>query len=1191
MIGGNGSDYLLAGEYAFDVVDMEDANHSWLGQYSPNGSESCVLVAGSLVVKTPIFDLFDPDLKLPLLARAEQGDDDQQPESPQDAITRKWKNLFSTLEQYYDYDNNWIPSAIDDSYGLGEETHEDEDVLLGSNAPDVIFGSQGRDIIAGNLQSDIVRGGGGDDTIFAGCIPQEWVVDASHIPVDGTKDDSGNVIIGDGGSDTIYGSDHNDITFADTARWNQDANVHWSDYLDVLYGLALGRITSKLPKFIRLPERIESLPFLQRTVATRDYLAQIAAEGVLSNSQKNVLDTAVGILSSKLSSWLLTATDYFKNAPLGAQLATQICDSATDITAFATYGLYTSSEDDLPDVIMGGNGTDIIGGGRGYGDILLGQAGDDFIVGDSLEGSGDLSSWRNLLSSPWIPALAAGAMFIPGVNLIAAGVTLATATAWYTAGSAVADAAMITYMLSQQGSGAIEFADAGGTDFIYGGLGNDRLVGGGANDIIYAGGFNRVDSTTTNDTLLGGEGVDYLYNYALTGALSISALRRSGTRQLLDSDKQVATIYGDEGGDHIRSGVGGAVIYADGVEETLTTENDASESSDGPIAARAFLQNAANPRASEDCDDTIEVLGGDNRIVGGPGNDVINTGKGNDFIVADVADPDFYKSWGEIGDIDSLFSNPAPIYVNDYFGERDAATPTIDKVFDSGGKNYVLLGSGDDEYTAIDPGNHGWNVVSGGDGVDRIAGAGKYSILIGGDGDDTLTGGEGRNLIVGDDVTTIPLIDAYPRNVTIDVGDIFSADAIDLSPVGWVNFNRGVGNDTITGGPRMDLVIGGDGEDTIKASPHDPSTKKSDFNVIFGDDVNYPRAGRGAWVIPSSIKTFFDRDRRDLLDRRSDNSTSDGAGDLIRGGYSNVVFGDEGNDVIIGGPSFDFLVGDDGDDKLYGREGVDWLEGGEDSDLLVDPSNGSFLWGEPQGRWDSWLHWNDADEFYFNIPSAFSLPSAGAHRFTDYDGGVQDRKLSTEPAVPVFPPSPLFLDATSSVAPSHLDQRWLLGDATNLNLLQDVGEYAVEALVLTAFDRVQLDTADLSGDLLGEASGDAITLDVDAAGYGWFIDATPWESSEFDAKGAAIDEQAKGRVDLLSVVIHELGHIQGLGHSDDPDDFMFETLPPGTRRVSALLNDVFYEELRLADDEEEEGELDCRLDDSLLELLAGGDRR
>ncbi|HUE73928.1 MAG TPA: hypothetical protein VMP01_23815, partial [Pirellulaceae bacterium] len=109
-------------------------------------------------------------------------------------------------------------------------------------------------------------------------------------------------------------------------------------------------------------------------------------------------------------------------------------------------------------------------------------------------------------------------------------------------------------------------------------------------------------------------------------------------------------------------------------------------------------------------------------------------------------------------------------------------------------------------------------------------------------------------------------------------------------------------------------------------------------------------------------------------------------------------------------------------------------------------------------------------------------------------------------------------------------------------LTEAVARWAAAGADTSALGSIQINIADLSGAALGLASGDAIWLDANAAGWGWFVDATPWDDSEFSTPG---NQGEMNRMDLLTAVMHELGHV--LGHDHDDGGVMAETLAAGVR--------------------------------------------
>jgi len=136
------------------------------------------------------------------------------------------------------------------------------------------------------------------------------------------------------------------------------------------------------------------------------------------------------------------------------------------------------------------------------------------------------------------------------------------------------------------------------------------------------------------------------------------------------------------------------------------------------------------------------------------------------------------------------------------------------------------------------------------------------------------------------------------------------------------------------------------------------------------------------------------------------------------------------------------------------------------------------------------------------------------------------------------------------------------GSSVTVSQVQATLNRAIELMVASGFDLslfagVQVQIVDFGNEAtLGMAGANLILIDNDAFGHGWFIDPTLADNNEFVFSGdegvADLSSIAYGKVDLLTVLMHELGRLAGENVVGDPNDLMTETLGTGIRRLPSF---------------------------------------
>jgi Ca2+-binding RTX toxin-like protein len=443
---------------------------------------------------------------------------------------------------------------------------------------------------------------------------------------------------------------------------------------------------------------------------------------------------------------------------------------------------------------------------------------------------------------------------------------------------------------------------------------------------------------------------------------------------------RTAIVFGGEGVDKIKTGIGDSYVDGRGADDVIST-------SDKTVLDASNAYVLPNAKAI---------------VAGGLGNDSISVGNGNDTIAGDdtlgitattstvVNELEGGTASVTLPDWTQLFTDPGTTFPRSLSTGADGndtinAGLGTDNVFGNGGND--TLGIGADNALAAtvnacktgpcDFKSKGATLV-GGQGNDNIAG---------GTGDDTIyTGPQTATTYDGDgasDYVTTPTTNTVDTGVGSDT--VYGSTGVDIVAGHSIPPHSPATTDTIYGGAANDILVGGYGPDSIFGGPGDDYVIAEPSNV----DIAHPGTphGFGPEYTVTHIaspdagtqpKTLVGGDGNDHIiggdgssnvdGDRYNNQSDDAHSRCIAGTERNPAKGvasdpvdenvnlvTDGNDLIIGGAGIDNVRAGGGNDsvdakgntdRVCGEKGVDTIHGGTEADEVWGGSDGDTIYGD-----------------------------------------------------------------------------------------------------------------------------------------------------------------------------------------------------------------------------------------------------
>lgn len=393
---------------------------------------------------------------------------------------------------------------------------------------------------------------------------------------------------------------------------------------------------------------------------------------------------------------------------------------------------------------------------------------------------------------------------------------------------------------------------------------------------------------------------------------------------------------------------------------------------------------------STDIDIAFAPLGGGtaagNLIVGSAGTDTLN------IVATETTGAIVYGQQG----VDNIDANDAED-VTIFAGQGNDVVTEVGSnalVYGNDGRDSITLTTAAGETATVFGGS---NVVGADDGIDTIlGGAGDHliygnagnDVLTGGTGDDTIFGGQDDDLIDGGAGDNVLYGNLGDDSITGGTGDstIFGGQDNDSLTGGSGDeaIYGNLGNDIIITSTGVDTLVGGAGDDSIGGSVAAVGGAVSTGNLVAGSEVY---GGLGDDVISLTIVSGAAGAQTSIFGGNNLVGSADGD-DLITvaGTVDASIFGNQGNDTIVGGVASNEIFGGEGNDSLTGGSADDEITtvtGGLGNDIFVAGTDVATA-GTDVGYTIVTDFTKGSDTIEFTVdPTSFSTITVGAA--TSYD--------------------------------------------------------------------------------------------------------------------------------------------------------------------------------------------------------------